>query len=253
MNITLDKITVKAGKKSIISSVSALIPSGRTTVIIGENGSGKSTLLKAASALVPLAEGKIFYDGTPLDSIKIKTLAQKRAVVLQNPPVPVGLRVKEVLHLGRYAFDTARYVDDAAIAKAVELCRCGCFMERRMETLSGGEMRKVYLALALAQEPEILFLDEAEANTDAAFHAELPALLQQLKSQKNLTVVMVTHNLDLALKCADRIIGMKSGKLALSMDSNAVYLQNALADFTDSKWEFFKKEDGTLRAVFRYS
>ena len=250
MNITLENVSVNAEKKSIISSVSTLIPSEKTTVIIGENGSGKSTLLKAVSALTPLASGKVFYGDTPLEKISTKELAKIRAAVMQNPPVPFGLRVKELLHLARYARNSSSAADTAAIEKAAEICKCGKFIDRRAETLSGGEMRRVYLALALAQEPEILFLDEAEANTDAAFHAEFPALLQTLKPR---TVVMVTHDLDLALQCADRIIGMKSGNLEFAADSDADDLQEILSRFTNGKWKFFRDENGLLRALPFYS
>ena len=246
MNICLKNISVNAENKSIISSVSTLIPSGKTTVIIGENGSGKSTLLKAVSALIPLAAGRVFYGDTPLEKISTKELAKIRAVVMQNPPVPFGLRVKELLHLARYARNSSSITDTAAIEKAAGICGCDKFTDRRAETLSGGEMRRVYLALALAQEPEILFLDEAEANTDAAFHAEFPALLQTLKPR---TVVMVTHDLDLALKCADRIIGMKSGHLEFATDPNADDVQETLTRFTNGKWKFFRDEDGSLRAL----
>lgn len=252
MNITLDNITVKTGRKKLISSVSALFPSGRTTVIIGENGSGKSTLLKAAAALTPATEGKVLYGTTDANSIKTGELAKIRAVVMQNPPVPAGLTVTELLQLARYSFDTGKSRDDAAIGFAADICGCKNFLNRKVETLSGGEMRRVYLALALAQEPETLFLDEAEANTDSKFQTEFPALLQKLKTLRPLTVVMVTHNLDLALKCADRIIGMKSGAVELSTEASAPELQNILTAFSGGKWEFFKKEDGTLRAVLKY-
>ena len=252
MNIFARSISLQAGKKTILSDISTTFADGQTTVIYGSNGSGKSSLLKIIAGLQKPSTGEVRYGEKVLNEIPAKALAVIRAIVLQNPPLPSGMRVGELLSLARYAFNTGKKADRNAIEKAVADAGCEKFIDRRMETLSGGEIRRVYLALALAQNPEILLLDEPEANTDAGFHAAFPALLKQLRSQRDLTVIMVTHDLDLALKCADRIIGLNSGSIVFSSDINAPDLQETLTGFTGNSKELFRDDSGSLRAIARY-
>ena len=252
MNISVRSLSLKAGKFTILSDISATFADGKTTVISGSNGSGKSSLLKIIAGLHTPNSGKVFYGEKALQEIPVKTLARTRAIVLQNPQLPSGMRVSELLYLARYAFDTGKTADAAAVNRAVADAGCGNFLDRKIETLSGGELRRVYLALALVQEPEILLLDEPEANTDARFHADFPALLKRLKLQRNLTVIMVTHDLDLALKCADKIIGLKSGSIAFSADTDTPDLLDMLTTFTGNNWEIFRDNSGSLRAIARY-
>jgi iron complex transport system ATP-binding protein len=252
MNILVKSLSLKAGKFPILSDISTTFDDGKTTVITGSNGSGKSSLLKIIAGLHTPTAGKVYYGEKVLDTFPAKALARIRAIVMQNPPLPSGMRVSELLYLARYAFDTGKTADADAVNRAVADAGCGNFLDRKIETLSGGELRRVYLALALAQEPEILLLDEPEANTDSGFHADFPALLKRLKTQRALTVIMVTHDLDLALKCADKIIGLKSGSITFSADTDAPDLLDTLTTFTGNDHELFRDASGSLRAIARY-
>lgn len=253
MNILLNDLSVRAGKRMLIKNISTILYHGQITAVIGENGSGKSTLIKAVAGLSDYSAAELLYGETPLKKYKLKALARTRAVVLQNPAIPPGTIAGELLALARYAFNCGKTADRAAIEKAVQDAGCADFLNRRLETLSGGELRRVYLACALAQEPEILFLDEAEANTDAVFRASFPGLLKRLQQERQLTVIMVTHDLDLALNTADRIIGLKSGELGIDVDLSAPDAIEKLTAFTGKMWDFFPGKDGTMRALPGFS
>lgn len=248
MNIRLQDLSIRIGGRDIIRQINAVIPGGTVTALIGGNGSGKSTLLKSIAGLQKNSSGTIFYDDIPLKDFSLRQLAHKRAVVFQNPAIPENMPINELMMLSRFAFTSERRYDHEAVTRALSDAGCADLAERRLGTLSGGERRKIFLALALAQEPELLLLDELEAGVDSAFLSKLPQLLADLRRERNLTILMVTHDADLAMRAADNIIGIKNGKLH-SLDKN----EKSLRDFTEGSLEFIAAPDGSLRAVTAFT
>lgn len=251
MNITLKNLCITREKRRIIDDLSLEFHSGEISVICGGNGSGKTTLLKTISGILKPESGKIRYDGIDIAGIPLKLLARKRAIMMQTPQVPDSLTVNELLHLSRYAFSDSKNADRAAVMRALRDTGIEDFAGRKLATLSGGELRKTFLAMALAQEPELLLLDEIDAGVDSRFRSTFPALLKKLRCERNLTVIMVMHDLDLALHCADRLIGLADGKLRL-VTANTPDAADAINEFTAGTMHISAGAGGSLRALPRY-
>ena len=252
MNISVNDLVVKFNKKVILDRMSVKFPDGWVSVICGGNGSGKSTLLKTVAGLVKNSGGSVTYDNCDVKTFSPCHLARKRSVLLQNPSFPAAMRAGELLKLGRYAFSAGKKADECAIFQALSDAGCEDLVDRQLGTLSGGELRKVFLALTLAQEPELLLLDEPEAGLDAGFCSAFPALLKKLVSERKLTVIMVMHNLDLALQCADKLVLLENGRAVLDMPVNEAGFREKLTDITGKYLEIFTGESGILRAIARY-
>lgn len=253
MNIQIRHLTIRRGNNRIPDDLSLNIASKTITAINGHNGSGKSTLLRSIAGLLKPESGKIFYGETDIAALTESALARCRAVVLQNPHIPENMRVNELLFLGRFARNSGKKSDSAAVEKALADTGCTHLAERKTGTLSGGELRKIFLALALVQEPEILLLDELETNLDAAFRRDFPMLLKKLQQERSFTVVMVSHDLDLALHCADRLIGLDHGKMVLDTPLNTADAAEKIRQFAGENFEIFSGNDGFLRALPKFT
>ena len=249
MNIILDKVTVSLGGKTLLKELSLEFPSKKITVITGANGCGKSTLLRTAAGILHPESGKVVYDDKDISFLSPGQLARIRSAVWQNPGVPPDMSVRELLELSSYS---SRKSENELYNAA---CNAGCekLLDRILTTLSGGELKRAFLALALAQKPEILFLDELEANCDANFRSNLPVLLKELCREYSLTVVMVMHDLDLALHCADHLAVMREGKMELFSSVTACDFPDKLREFAGEYFTISRGEDDILQALLRYS
>lgn len=252
MIVSLEKLSLTLGGRPVIRDISLAFPSGEISVIIGRNGSGKSTLLKLAAGLLHPSSGTVAYDGADIRRTSAGALARRRAILLQNPSAPGTMTVGELLHLARFSFDSGRQADETAIRRALDDTNCADLLPRTIGTLSGGEARKVFLSLALAQDPELLLLDEPEAGLDADFRTAFPKLLTRLRTERRLTVIMVMHDLDLALQCAHLIVGLNDGELRFLAPVNAPGFPRELTNFTENKYDFFPDPDHFLRALPRF-
>ncbi|MBO5667678.1 MAG: ABC transporter ATP-binding protein [Lentisphaeria bacterium] len=249
MNITIDDLFVKLNSKIILNGVSGQFHSGKISILTGPNGCGKSTLLKTIAGLLPAGRRRIFLDGQDISAFTPALLAGKRAIMLQHPRLPALMTVREYLSLARYSAASGRKQDIPAIDRALADTGCTDLSVRQVHTLSGGELRRVHLAFALAQEPELLLLDEPEAGVDAAGRAALPELLKNLQQQRQLTVIAVVHDMDMALHCADELFGMQDGKIIWHTETKRPDLLEILQKFTGGNFDFFTGTDGSLRAL----
>lgn len=244
MNIKVADLSVTFNGRKILDHIDIDFPDRKITALIGGNGSGKSTLAACIAGIKKDFDGMVLYDSVPVKKYSPRQLAQKRAILLQNPFAPAAMRVDELLDLGRFAGKSGSKCIDKALAEV----GCTGLLTRCIGTLSGGERRKIFLALALVQEPELLILDEVESGVDNEFLRALPDLLKALQYERALTVIMVTHQLDLALHCADRIIGLKNGTAKLLAAD-----KKSLCEFTEGNIEFITAPDGSLRAVTAFT
>ena len=212
--IEVKDLDVAYEQKYIIKNMNLEIPKGKITMIIGSNGCGKSTLLKTIARIITPKKGEIKLDGV---SLKAQEIAKKMAVLPQSPIVPSGLLVKELVSYGRFPYQSAmgglKEKDIEMVNWAMKVTGIAEFSERSVDSLSGGQRQRAWIAMALAQETEILVLDEPTTYLDMAHQLEILMLLQKLNKEENRTIVMVLHELNNATKFADYLIGVKEGEV----------------------------------------
>ncbi|WP_246943743.1 ABC transporter ATP-binding protein [Bacillus pinisoli] len=201
----------------IVQNLSIEIPDKKVTTIIGSNGCGKSTLLKAMTRIIPHQAGSVILDGESISKENTKILAKKMAILPQNPESASGLTVGEVVSYGRFpyqkGFGRLTKRDIEVIDWALEVTGTSFFKYHPIDALSGGQRQRVWIAMALAQETEMIFLDEPTTYLDMAHQLEILELLQKLNEEQERTIVMVLHDLNQAARFADFIIAMKFGQI----------------------------------------
>lgn len=199
-----------------LEGVSLRVGAGRLYAIIGPNGSGKSTLLKLLLGAMTPAGGAVSYRGKPLRDWNRRSLAQRIGVVPQGEEQAFPLTVREMVAMGRYPhlgiLGRAGLTDRRAIDDALERCDITELSQRPLSRLSGGERQRVLVARALAQRPEALVLDEPTVSLDIRHEMSIFELLSQLTRRDGVTVVLVTHNLNLAARYADRLLLLDQGR-----------------------------------------
>lgn len=216
MDIQVKQLSVGYGSKIIVKNFDLAIREGEILTIIGPNGSGKSTLLKAVTGLLPYHSGEVLLNGRELRSWPHKEVSQQIAVLPQLHEAPGDFTVEELIAYGRMPhqswFKTDSAEDRAIVADAMAKTGVTKFAKRRIHQLSGGELQRVWLALALAQRPRLLFLDEPTTYLDIAYQLEMMGLVQELCKRDGLGIVMVLHDLSQALDISDRVIIIKDGQ-----------------------------------------
>ncbi|KQX68297.1 ABC transporter ATP-binding protein [Paenibacillus sp. Root444D2] len=212
-----DQLNIGYGERLIVKNLSVEIPDKQITTIIGANGCGKSTLLKAATRIISHQSGSIVLDGEHIAKEHTKILARKMAILPQAPESASGLTVGELVSYGRFPYQTGfgrlSKRDYEVIDWALEVTGTLDFKFRPVDALSGGQRQRVWIAMALAQETEIIFLDEPTTYLDLAHQLEVLELLQKLNKEQERTIVMVLHDLNQAARFADYIIALKDGEI----------------------------------------
>lgn len=224
-------------ERSALERVSLEVEEGGHVVILGPNGSGKSTLLRCMLGRVQPEAGEVAVLGRPVAQWPPRELARLVGVVPQEEHWIFPLAVEEIVSLGRYphlgAWRQQGAADRAAVRRALERCDVRELRERRVDALSGGERQRVRIARALAQEPRILVLDEPTIHLDVRHEMEIFELVRGLVAESALTVVTVTHNLNLAARYADRLTLLHSGRLAAEGLPDEILTPRRLADVFD--------------------
>lgn len=204
-------------KKVIVDDVSLTIPDGKISVVLGANASGKSTLLKTLVRLIKPVKGAITLDGTGIGEIPAKQLAKTIGLLPQSPIVPEGIAVADLVGRGRYPHQSFlkgwSKEDTRAVAEALDIMGISELANRNIDELSGGQRQRVWIAMALAQQTDILFLDEPTTFLDVAYQVEILDLLTDLNQQYGTTIVMVLHDINLSARYADCIFVMHHGHL----------------------------------------
>ncbi|WP_261133445.1 ABC transporter ATP-binding protein [Bacillus sp. Marseille-Q3570] len=219
-------------ERAIVKNLSVEIPDKKITTIIGPNGCGKSTLLKAITRIISHQSGNVVLDGENITKQNTKELAKKMAILPQTPENASGLTVSELVSYGRYpyqkGFGRLTKRDYEMIDWALEVTGTIDFKYRPVDALSGGQRQRVWIAMALAQETDIIFLDEPTTYLDMAHQLEILELLQNLNIQEKRTIIMVLHDLNQAARFADYIIAMKDGEIVKAGDYETVITRDVL-------------------------
>ncbi len=215
--IELRSISFRYQKDWVLRDLSFLIEKGEFVGVIGPNGSGKSTLLKILSSVLIAQKGEIFYEGVPLKKMNRNDLAKKIAVVPQETHLLFPFKALEIVlmgrapYLGHLLFE--RTIDLEIAKKAMEWTETLQFSERSIDELSGGERKRVFIARALAQEPEVILLDEPTSNLDIHHQLDFLELILHLNQERGLTIVMASHDINIASEFCDRLILLQQGRI----------------------------------------
>jgi iron complex transport system ATP-binding protein len=205
------------GADEVVRDVDLLVPDGRITVVIGANASGKSTLLRGLARLLKPRRGVVYLDGKAIHRRKTLEVATELGLLPQSPTAPDGITVGDLVGRGRYPHQgwlrQWREDDEAAVATALAATDAAELVGRRVQDLSGGQRQRVWVAMALAQETDLLLLDEPTSFLDINHQVELLDLLADLNSRSQKTIVIVLHDLNLACRYADHLVAMKDGRI----------------------------------------
>jgi iron complex transport system ATP-binding protein len=199
----------------ILRDVSLSVSCGSLYAIVGPNGAGKTTLLKLLAGLLRCGAGEVLLDGASLSSMPLRLRAKRIAMLPQHPPKDLTAGAEDVVLMGRYPhrrmglFESAE--DYAIVREVMRRTETHDFSDRPVQTLSGGEAQRVHLAAALAQQPELLLLDEPTSSLDLNYQQAIFQILRREVGERELTVVVVTHDLNLAGHFADRVVLLKDG------------------------------------------
>ena len=215
--LTVEDLTLGYRDRTVISSLDLVVPPGRVTAVVGANACGKSTLLRAVSRLLAPRTGHVLLDGKDVHRRPAKELARTLGLLPQSPLAPEGMVVADLVGRGRHphqsVFSRWSAEDDAAVAAALEATGTVDLADRPVDELSGGQRQRVWIAMALAQQTDVLLLDEPTTFLDLAHQVDVLELVRRLHLEAGRTVVMVLHDLNLAARYADRLVAMRDGRI----------------------------------------
>ena len=204
-------------RRAVLRGLDLVVTQGELLALVGPNGSGKTTLLRAIAGTLPRDGGRVALFGTDLDRWSRVALARRVAVLPQSLALPDGFRVAEIVEMGRAPHATRWFgssgEDAAAVERALADADALDLAERQADELSGGERQRVLVAMALAQQPELLLLDEPTLHLDIAHQAALLATVARLRARRGLTVIAVLHDLNLVAAHAPRVAVLGSGRV----------------------------------------
>ena len=227
-------LTLQYDQRRVVEGLTAEIPEGKVTMIVGANACGKSTLLRGLSRLLKPAGGTVTLDGKDIHSRPAKELARILALLPQHPTAPDGILVRDLVGRGRYPhqgfFRSWSAGDDLAVHRALEATETLELAERNVDELSGGQRQRVWIAMALAQETDVLLLDEPTTYLDLAHQVEVLDLITDLNQRRGTTVAIVLHDLNLAARYADHVIAMKGGRIVAEGTSADVVTEDLVRD-----------------------
>jgi len=240
-------------KNNHLDNISGSINSGQVTTIIGPNGCGKSTLLGVIAKSYTPHKGHIILDGKKLSSFKAKELARKVAVVYQGNRAPIDMMVEKLVGYGRLPhqtmFSSKASDDEKAVEWALKTTNLDTKRNLRMEHLSGGEQQRVWIAMALAQSTPYLFLDEPTTYLDMYYQYEILELVKQLNQEHGMTIVMVLHDINQAIRYSDTIIAMKEGRVIKQGSPQKIITKELIKDVYHVDVEIIKKEKTGLHII----
>lgn len=233
MAFTIEGLQAGYEDNLILKNIATSIQKGKITTIIGPNGCGKSTLFKTIGRIVKVKQGVIKLYGEDMTRLKTKDIAKQVAILAQVNQAPEELTVGELVSYGRFPYRTnlkkLSSEDQAAIDEALALTNTTEFKNRSLQALSGGQRQRVWLAMALAQQTDILLLDEPTTYLDMAHQLEVLKIVKMLNEKKGSTIVMVLHDINQAARFSDYLIAMKSGEVVAEGDVKQMMTAELLA------------------------
>jgi iron complex transport system ATP-binding protein len=215
--IETKNLSLSYGETLIINELDLKIPKGEITVFIGGNGCGKSTLLRSIARLLKPKAGTVLLDGVSIAKQSTREIAKKMAILPQSPTAPEGLTVLQLVKQGRYPYQTwlKQWTEEDEIKVQTALKATGLLelKDRPVDSLSGGQRQRAWIAMTLAQDTEVILLDEPTTYLDMTHQIDILDLLFELNETEKRTIVMVLHDLNLACRYAHNIVSIKDKKI----------------------------------------
>lgn len=232
--ITAEGLRLAYGDRVVVERLTTEIPTGKVTTIIGPNGCGKSTFLRAMARLLRPQEGQVLLDGRAISSMRTRDLARVLGMLPQGPVAPEGLTVADLVAKGRHPHQSWLRQwsrdDETEVDAALRLTGMQELAGRHVDELSGGQRQRAWISMALAQETDVLLLDEPTTYLDLAHQVEVLDLVDTLHADLGRTIVMVLHDLNLAVRYSDHLVVMRDGAIVASGPPDEVVDADLLRD-----------------------
>jgi iron complex transport system ATP-binding protein len=255
--LSTQKLRLGYGQTVIIPGLDLRVAGGKVTSIVGPNGCGKSTLLRALARLLLPGSGSVQLYGQALHSLPPREVARRLAILPQGPVAPEGLSVEDLVWFGRHPhqgrFPVRREEDREAVAWALSQTGMTIFAGRPLAALSGGQRQRAWIAMSLAQQTDILLLDEPTTYLDLSHQLEVLHLAQRLNTEQNKTVVMVLHDLNQAARYSDEIIALRDGEVYAQGRPEEVVTPELLRDVFGLRAHFLPDPDTGRPHVIPYA
>lgn len=250
--------TLAKGEKSIIhKGINISLRQGELNCLLGPNGAGKSTLIKSLSGFLPLLEGEVYINNNNIDNLSKRELSSVLGVVLTDKVRLSHTTVKDLVSMGRYPYTSfwgkLTKQDNDIVHWALDLVGIMAMKNRDLSQLSDGEMQKVLIAKALAQDTKIIILDEPTAFLDFPSKIEIIQILLHLAKETNKAILMSTHDVELAIQAADNIWLIDKGKPFIQGCPEDIVIENRLNEFFEREYIYFNKEIGTFKLKNNFS
>ncbi len=249
MKLEAKNISVDIAGKKILSNISANFTEGKRIAIIGANGAGKSTLLKVLAALNSDYQGEIFLGGENIRKLSRKKIAQSLAVMPQTMQTPPDTTVERLIDFGRFPyrgiFTSSNPTEDReAVEWALSVVKLENFKNRQVSSLSGGERQRARIAMALAQNPEIILFDEPTTYLDISHQLEVMQIIRFINEKFKMTVIMVLHDINHAIEYSDEIIVLKDTKIFAQGNPKNILTADLIANVFGVRAEIFTNKVG---------
>jgi iron complex transport system ATP-binding protein len=227
-------VTVGYGGAPVVHDLSVEIPDGQVTTIVGPNGCGKSTLLRMLARLLAPTSGRVLLDGAPITSMSTRDIATRLTLLPQSPVAPEGLLVRDLVSRGRHPhqrwFSQWSKKDEEVVEAAMAMTDTTALRDRPLDQLSGGQRQRAWIAMTLAQDTDLMLLDEPTTYLDLAHQVEVLELVCRLNRERSRTVAMVLHDLNLAARYSDLVVVMHAGRIVTQGPPAEVFTAQMLSE-----------------------
>ncbi len=233
--VVVENVSKYFGSRPVVDNVSLTIPQNKITSLIGPNGAGKSTLLGIMSRLIDADSGRVLIDGKTIENWNSDELAKKISILKQANHLNLRITVRELVAFGRFPYSKGRLTkeDQYFIDEAMEYMGLTQLQDKYVSELSGGQRQSAFIAMVVAQNTDIIFLDEPLNNLDMKHSVEIMQVLRKLADEKNKTIVIVIHDINFASCYSDHIISLKNGALIHEGETAKIIDSAILKDIYD--------------------